>query len=52
MKKSLMLQKRLLNLKLKVDQKISDYIAETNNLAHQLERANEKVSDDLSMTMT
>lgn len=46
-----MLQKRLLNLKLDAEQKVADYVAEAKNLAFELEKAGEAVSDELLQTI-
>lgn len=47
-----MLQRKLHNLKLNADQKVSDYVAEAPNLSAQLENADDKeISDDMLQTI-
>lgn len=46
----MMLQKKILNFKLEAGMKVSDYVAEAKNLAHQLERAGEPVADEMLQT--
>jgi len=47
----MMLQKKILNFRLDAGMKVSDYIAEAKNLAHQLERAGEPVSKEMLQTI-
>lgn len=47
----MMLQKRILNFKLEAGIKVSDYVAEAKNLAHQLQIAGEAVSDEMLQTI-
>lgn len=45
------LQKKLINMKLKENQKVSDYIAEAKLIAEQLRTANDPISNNMLITM-
>lgn len=47
----MMLQRKLINLKMSPKEKASDYIAEAKNLAYQLQKSKEPVSNELLQTM-